>query len=279
VKTAPGGAINQIGECLSRIIHAFAAAEEDAKIFMAKWDIKDGFWRMDCREGEEWNFAYVLPQPEGELIRLVIPTSLQMGWVESPPYFCAATEMARDIATTYIKTGIGTLPNHKFEQYTSGAEAFDTLPAVADINNGFKYALEVYVDDFISIVIPASQDQLRHVANAIMESIHDIFPPDNNNANDPISEKKLLKRDGQFDILKTLLGFEFDGVGKTLWLEEAKREKILTTLHSWSRLASRGHGGIPFKQFDDMPSRQSQQAWAYCLRATASWLKSHQLYG
>ncbi len=70
VKTAPGGAIDQIGDCLSRIIHAFAAAEEDEKIFMA--------WRMDCREGEEWNFAYVLPQPEGEPIRLVIPTSLQM---------------------------------------------------------------------------------------------------------------------------------------------------------------------------------------------------------
>ena len=161
---------------------------------MAKWDIKDEFWRMDCREGEEWNFAYVLPQPEGEPIRLVIPTSLQMGWVESPPYFCAATETARDIATTYIETGIGTLPNHKFEQYTSGAEAFDTLPAVADINNGFNYALEVYVDDFISIVIPASQEQLRHESNAIMEGIHDIFPPDDDDANDPISEKKLLKR-------------------------------------------------------------------------------------
>jgi len=25
---------------------------------MAKRDIKDGFWRMDCRDGEEWNFAY-----------------------------------------------------------------------------------------------------------------------------------------------------------------------------------------------------------------------------
>jgi hypothetical protein len=283
VKTAPGGAIDQIGECLSRIIHAFAAAEEDAKIFMAKWDIKDGFWRMDCREGEEWNFAYVLPQPEGEPIRLVIPTSLQMGWVKSPPYFCAATETARDIATTYIETGIGTLPNHKFEHYTSGAEACDTLPAVADINNGFRYALEVYVDDFISMVIPAFQEQLRHVANAVMEGIHDIFPPDDDDANDPISEKKLLKRDGQYDVLKTLLGFEFDGVGKTLWLEEAKREKILTTLHSWIRMASRGHGGIPFKQFEitnsDMPSRQSQQGWAYCLHATASWLKSHQLYG
>jgi hypothetical protein len=42
-KTAPGGAIDQIGDCLSRIIHAFAEADDDAKIFMAKWDTKDGF--------------------------------------------------------------------------------------------------------------------------------------------------------------------------------------------------------------------------------------------
>jgi hypothetical protein len=43
-KTAPAGAIDQIGKCLSRIIHAFAEADDAAKIFMAKWDIKDGFW-------------------------------------------------------------------------------------------------------------------------------------------------------------------------------------------------------------------------------------------
>ena len=67
-KLAPKGAIDQIGDCLSRIIHAFAEADPNAKIFMAKWDIKDEFWRMDCKEGEEWNFAHVLPQPEGELI-------------------------------------------------------------------------------------------------------------------------------------------------------------------------------------------------------------------
>ncbi len=47
-----------------------------AKVFMAKWDIKDGFWWMDYAEGEEWNFAYVLPQPKGEPIKLVILTSL-----------------------------------------------------------------------------------------------------------------------------------------------------------------------------------------------------------
>ncbi len=47
-KTAPKGAINQIGECLLQIIHAFAEAGEMEKVFMPKWDIKDGFWHLDC---------------------------------------------------------------------------------------------------------------------------------------------------------------------------------------------------------------------------------------
>jgi len=60
-KTAPSGAIDQLGHSLMCIIHAFAQAEEVAKIFMAKWDIKYEFWRLDCEEGEEWIFCYVLP--------------------------------------------------------------------------------------------------------------------------------------------------------------------------------------------------------------------------
>ena len=51
-----------------------------------------------------------------------------------------------------------TRPNHKFEHYTCEAKACDTLPAVADANNVFRYVLKVYVDDFISIVIPMSQN-------------------------------------------------------------------------------------------------------------------------
>ena len=35
-KTAPAGAIDQIGECLLRIIHTFVEADNVAKIFMAK---------------------------------------------------------------------------------------------------------------------------------------------------------------------------------------------------------------------------------------------------
>jgi hypothetical protein len=52
--------------------------------------------------------------------------------------------------------------------------------------------IEVYVDDFMSLVIPASQPQLMHVAAAVMTGIHDVFPTnEDNNGDDPILEKKL----------------------------------------------------------------------------------------
>jgi hypothetical protein len=153
-KTAPKGAIDQIGECLSRIIHAFAEADPTEIFFMAKWDIKDGFWWMDCAKGEEWNFAYVLPQLEGEPIKLVVPTSLQMRWVKSLPYFCAATKTARDVTTEYIKQPVGTLQPHKFDKYVVGDPEFDALLESGDTANGFLYTVEVYVDDFMSLVIP-----------------------------------------------------------------------------------------------------------------------------
>ena len=60
-KTAPGGAIDQIIHILLRLIHTFAEAPDCENIFQEKWDIKDGFLRLDYKEGEELNFCYVLP--------------------------------------------------------------------------------------------------------------------------------------------------------------------------------------------------------------------------
>jgi hypothetical protein len=53
VKLAPQGALDQLGHALSQIIHEFAKSDDDAKIFMAKWDLRDGFWQMDCQADEE----------------------------------------------------------------------------------------------------------------------------------------------------------------------------------------------------------------------------------
>jgi hypothetical protein len=172
---------------------------------------------------------------------LVVPTSLQMGWVESPPFFCAASETAGDITEEYMETPVATLPKNKFIKHVMTHETVQELPVTGEEKTGFACMLEVYVDDYMSVVIPVTQE----VATAIMTGIHDVFPVDNNNSNHPIFEKKLSQKEGEYSTHKTLLGFEFYGVHKTMWLKEAKREKLLTVLKGWIP-ATRGHGGIMF---------------------------------
>ncbi len=87
-----------------------------------------------------------------------------------------------------------------------------------------------------------------------MTGIHDVFPADVVNGNNPISNKILKKGEGQYSLFKTLLGFDFDGKQKTMWLEEEKRAKILTTLQSWIRLG-RLERGIPFKEFESVMAK------------------------
>ena len=82
VKTAPQGAIVQLGHSLMQMIHLFEQSDKDMKNFMEKWDIKYVFWRLNCALGEEWNFEYVLPHEKGEEVRLLVPTSLQIGWIK-----------------------------------------------------------------------------------------------------------------------------------------------------------------------------------------------------
>ena len=256
-KTAPRGAIDQMGHALKRIIYAMAEADlaGDEKVFMAKWDIKDGFWRLDCRDGEEWNFAYVLPQKEGEPTRLVVPTSLQMGWIESPPYFCTASETARDVAQQYVEQEVGTMPNHKFLPHTTTSKEYANLPTTNKAGEGgLNYMVEVYVDDFISLARATSQAQLDHVANSVMTGVHDVFPADAVDTNDPLSLKKLLKEEGMWDIVKNILGFTFDGERKAMWLEEDKRDAIITVVHGWIRHA-RYRGGIPFEEFESVVAK------------------------
>ena len=254
-KSAPAGSIDQLGHSLARIIHAFATAPDNAKIFMAKWDIKDGFWRLDCAVGEEWNFAYVLPSSFGrdnENITLVIPTSLQMGWIESPSYFCTASETARDIAAQYAERKIGNLPDHTLLPSTKTSSDYSTLSPAGD--DTFLYVLEVFVDDFVAIAIPTTTSHLDHLANATMFGIHDVFPPDTNVQHDPISDRKLKKGEGAWANVKEILGMTFDGNDHTIWLSDEKREPLIAVLHTWIRIGKR-RGGIPFKEFRSVMSK------------------------
>ena len=110
--------------------------------------------------------------------------------------------------------------------------------------------VEVYVDDFMSLVIPVSQEQLCHITNEIMHGTHDVFPPENDDDEDPISEKKTKKGEAPYDTETTLLGFDFDGNAKTMWLKSAKQKKLLTTLKGWIRTGKQRFVGILFGDFE-----------------------------
>ena len=93
-----------------------------------------------------------------------------------------------------------------------------------------NYLLEVFVDDYILLAIPTSQEQMLHVANTVMHGIHNVFPPDAADNNDPISLKKLKKLEAMWALTKEILGFEFDEAKKTMWLSSEKWDTLLTIL-------------------------------------------------
>ena len=87
---APEEAISQIGSVLPRIIEALVrmdVSKGPVSMMKVEVDLTDGFWRVMAKEGEKWNFAYVLPNHPGEPIESVVPAALQMGWALSPPFF------------------------------------------------------------------------------------------------------------------------------------------------------------------------------------------------
>jgi hypothetical protein len=172
----------------------------------------------------------------------------------TPPYFCAASETARDVSGWYAEMPLGSLPDHKFAHHAMQNEEVKKLPKTSD-NAGFHYIIEVYVDDFISLAAASAQDQLEHVAKAVMHGVHDVFPADEIDDNDPLSLKKLLKLEGEWALLKEVLGFEFDGVAKTMQLEPKKRDALLDVLSKWLRAAKKRMKSIQFKDFESVVSK------------------------
>jgi hypothetical protein len=199
---APLAAMSELGRVPPRIIHALATTPVDGMpLLFAKLDIKVGFWRMVVPEEDQFNFAYVLPQPQGSEDSepmIVVPSSLQMGWKHSPPYFCAASKTGRDVGEHLLHQPIGSLPAHPFEQHmlnlmdpallldsTDHPTQWDdaALPAysvklgslLATHKADFFKLLEVYVDDSIGVLHSNDLEVLHRVTRAMLHGIHSVF--------------------------------------------------------------------------------------------------------
>jgi hypothetical protein len=135
--------------------------------------------------------------------------------------------------------------------YAMGNEEVKNLPGRVE-DSKLRYFQDVFVDDFLVMATAVSKEQLQHCANAMMTAIHDVFPADEEDENDPISLKKLKNLDGEWGLLKEMLGFDFDGLAKTMQLGSGKRELLLAVLHKWARTMKSRRNGIPFKEFESV---------------------------
>lgn len=235
---APQHSMHELGNVIPRIILAMANADPDLPLLFSKVDLKDGYWRMAVHPDDAWNFAYVLPAstptspPE-----LIIPQAIQMGWSESPAFFCAATETARDIANTMFEENIP-LPPHPQEDKIFANTDWSAVPSQHnDPDPNILYLLESYIDDFIKMIQCTDPSQLVRLTRAVLHAIYSIFPPPevtNSNMGPPISNKK-LDEEGAWEVRKEVLGWLLDGIARTIQLPPNKATKLLNELRHLKR--------------------------------------------
>ncbi|KAI2489626.1 hypothetical protein MHU86_24957 [Fragilaria crotonensis] len=224
---SPQQPVKELGQVFSRLLDFLAAVPLQEIIHLAKIDLSDGFWRMLVDADDKWHFAYVLPGSPTDPIRLVIPHALQMGWTESPGYFCATTETGRDVIQSLLADNED-LPVHAMETFMTPA-----FPARRqDKNDKSVWQMTaVYVDDYIlAAVEDASGTLLSRIGRAALHTIHAIFPPPDKSGHiggkDPISQKKLEAHDARWAPEKVILGFTVDGAARTVRLPATKADAI-----------------------------------------------------
>jgi hypothetical protein len=223
-------AMTQLGLCIQRIVTTMMDNYNTSQPFyFVKLDIKDGFWRMAVSNEDAWNFTYILPSLNSNIskdeVELVVPNSLQMGWCESPPFFCSGSETARDVIAELYNNN--NLPAHRIEHDMLRDIMVD---ATVPTPNNFITLFEVFVNDFVGYTNHGSSNHLRKVSRAMIHGIHSIFPPpeiSKHNGEDPILESKIAKGEGLWSTEKEVLGWIFNGNNYTMRLPEKKVKDII----------------------------------------------------
>ena len=86
-------------------------------MYMAKYDISDGFYRMFLDLGDALKLSILMPCYEGELQLIAVPLSTMKGWVLCPPTFCTASKTVADLANASLFKH--TVPSHFLEDAAS----------------------------------------------------------------------------------------------------------------------------------------------------------------
>jgi hypothetical protein len=216
VRLSPHGAM-QFGRALERLLFRIRHANPRfGPTYMAKIDLADGFYRLWLAARGIPNLGAVFPTYDDVEPLVAFPLTLPMGWVESPPYFCTATETVANLANA-VSTQRN-LPPHPLEHladippppielpHTSSSThllGHRPLPepvahsSLAPLRAPVLYH-DIYVDDYMSLAQGTPRRRTQHW-RALLHSLDDIFRP--KDAQDPPQRKDVpsLKKFHQGD--------------------------------------------------------------------------------
>jgi hypothetical protein len=120
--------VMQFGSALPRILWLLRHADPDlGPVYLAKFDIADGFYRLFLDPDDVTKLAVLMPRYDNEPQLVAIPLSLMMGWVSLPPTFCAASETAADLANAALFRH--TVPPHRLEGLAAAHDCWESPPS------------------------------------------------------------------------------------------------------------------------------------------------------
>jgi len=241
VPVAPAEAM-QFGRTLQRLMQRILDADPQfGPVYMAKIDISDGFYRIGLAPRDAPKLGVLLPRYSGEEPMIAIPLVLPMGWVNAPPYFCAATETAADLMNADFRNEVAPPSTHRLQALAATRGDLSTDGSAptplssrrpTTFTRPLKYA-DVYVDDFIGLV--QGTPEQREVAHRVLfHNLDKIFRPlargESGFRQEPASVKKLKKGDAAWSTRKQVLGWILNTAKLTLELPSHRRTRLLEIL-------------------------------------------------
>lgn len=237
----------QFGRALHRVLSKILHANPGhGPVFLAKIDIADGFYCIGINPLDIPLLGVLFPSTNTDpLIGFLL--ALPMGWVNSPPFFCAATETIADLTNASLRSH-EIYPFHRLET-VAATPAPPTLPRAgtpltlpragapltlpdhpADVVpiptprlSGSTAAplayVDVYMDDFLQLA-QGSPKELLNQSCTLLHNLNTVFRPldltfDTAARQEPASIKKFKQGDGSWSTTKTMLGWSLDTMAIT----------------------------------------------------------------
>ena len=237
----------QFGHALDRYLREILLANPKlGPIYMLKLDISNGFYRIDVNIDDVPKLGVVFPTPPGVKPPVAFPLVLPMGWKNSPPAFCVATETAADLTNTALASPIVPLAyplNHHAaaldDTHTISSPTASTPPAsqrdpyLPFPRQPLSY-VGVFMDDFIALAQGKSNRQ--RVRLHLFHAVDSVFRPNDYYdilaRREPISLSKLRKGDCSWSTIKTILGWVLNTVARTISLPLHRQERLGKILES-----------------------------------------------